>query len=97
MKITRPLVARAGLVSLPVTALAPVVGCALTGYGSPWLALPAGSLAAAIGGTRTSDRTTPDTRRGVVVDPATTGDTSICVTDPAPQDAITVEFAWSDS
>lgn len=87
------LIARAGLASLPVTAFAPLAGAALTGYGTPWLVLPLGSVAAALGGTRAHRRAALANRRGVIIaDPSP--DTDGVVTATAPRDLITVEYRW---
>lgn len=90
------LLARTGLVSAPVTAFAPAVGAALTGYGTPWLLLPVGSVVAFVGGTCAEKRTASTRRRGVIVsDPQPAADGVVYAT--APRDQITVEFTWSDA
>jgi hypothetical protein len=89
------LIARAGLVSAPVTAFAPLAGAALTGSGSPWLALPVGSVVAFAAGTRAARRAAQVRRRGVVVaDPAPDADGTVYAT--APRDLITVAYRWHD-
>ena len=89
------LIARAGLVSAPATAFAPLAGAALTGHGSPWLVLPVGSAVAVVVGTCADRRAASTRRRGVVVaDPAPDADGIVCAT--APRDLITVDYAWSD-
>lgn len=89
------LIARAGLASAPVTAFAPLIGATLTGYGTPWLALPIGSVAAFACGTRASRRTAAERRCGVIVSAPAAVETGIEYA-TAPRDEITVEFAWSD-
>lgn len=88
------MIVRAGLVSAPVTAFAPAAGTALTGHGALWLALPLGSVAAAVAGTRADRRAASTRRRGVVVDDPDLNELRETLT--APRDLITVEFAWSD-
>lgn len=89
------LLTRAGLASAPVTAFAPAVGAALTGYGTPWLLLPVGSMVAVIGGTCAEKRAALTRRRGVVVsDPPPAEDGTVYAV--APRDEITVDYAWSD-
>ncbi len=89
------LLARAGVATAPVTAFAPVAGTALTGYGTPWLALPVGSLVAAVVGIRAERSAAASRRRGLVVsDPPPAEDGIVYAT--APRDEITVEYAWSD-
>lgn len=89
------LIARAGLASLPVTAFAPLAGAVLTGYGTPWLVLPVGSMVALVGGGCAHRRGAATRRRGVVVsDPPPDEDGVVYAV--APRDQITVEFTWSD-
>lgn len=89
------LLTRAGLASAPLTAFAPLAGAALTGYGTPWLVLPAGSVVAFIGGTRAEKRAAASVRRGVVVsDPPPTEDGVAYAV--APRDEIRIDYAWSD-
>ena len=89
------LIARAGLATAPATAFAPAVGAALTGHGTPWLALPVGSVVAAVVGTRAERRAASTRRRGVVIaDPAPDADGIVCAT--APRDVITVPYHWHD-
>lgn len=88
------LLARAGLASLPLTAFAPVAGVVLTGHGTAWMALPVGSVVAAVVGTCTERRAASTRRRGfVVAEPDLNG---LRETLAAPRDLITVEFAWTD-
>jgi len=88
------LATRAGLASLPVTAFAPAAGAALTGHGSPWLALPVGSVVAAVAGTRAQHRAASTRRRGVVVsDPPPAPEPDLNVL----RDVITVEYRWTDA
>jgi len=88
------LLARAGLATAPVTAFAPAAGTALTGYGSPWLALPVGSVVAAVVGIRAERRAASTRRRGVVVaEPDLNG---LRETLAAPRDLITVAYHWHD-
>jgi len=88
------LIARTGLASLPLTAFAPVAGVALTGHGAAWMALPVGSVVAAVVGTCAARRDASTRRHGVVVaEPDLNG---LRETLAAPRDLITVEFAWSD-
>jgi hypothetical protein len=88
--------ARAGLASMPVTAFAPLAGAALTGYGTPWLLLPVGSVVAFVGGACAEKRAASTRRRGVVVsDPPPAEDGIVYAT--APRDEITVEYRWSDA
>ncbi len=87
------LIARAGLASMPVTAFAPLAGAALTGFGTPWMALPLGSVAAVVGGGCAHRRAASTRRRGVIVaDPAPDADGIVTAT--APRDLITVEYRW---
>jgi hypothetical protein len=88
------LIARAGLASLPVTAFAPLAGAALTGYGTPWLVLPVGSVVALVGGGCAHRRAAAIHRLGVVVaEPDLNG---LRETLTAPRDLITVPYHWSD-
>lgn len=85
---------RAGLASLPVTAVAPLAGAAMTGYGTPWLLLPVGSVAAFVGGTCSEKRAASTRRRGVVVsDPPPAPEPDLNVL----RDVITVEYRWTDA
>ena len=87
------LIARAGLASLPVTAFAPLAGAALTGYGTPWLVLPVGSMVALVGGGCAHRRAAATRRLGVIVaDP----DLNELREATAPRDPITVPYHWSD-
>ena len=89
------LIARAGLASLPVTAFAPLAGAALTGYGTPWLMLPVGSVAAIVTGVRAERREASTRRRGVVVsDPPPDADGTVYAVPP--RDEIAVEYSWAD-
>lgn len=90
------LIARAGLASLPVTAFAPLAGAALTGYGTPWLLLPVGSMVALVGGGCAHRRTASTRRRGVVVSDPPPDEDGV-VYGVAPRDEITVEYRWSDA
>lgn len=94
MKIPRPLYARVGLASMPVTAFAPLVGAALTGHGAPWVILPVGSMVAFVGGTCAERRAAASVRRGVVVSDPNLNELRETLT--APRDEITVEYRWSD-
>ena len=87
--------ARAGLVSAPFTAFAPLAAAALTGHGAPWLALPIGSMVAFVGGTCAERREASTIRRGVIVsDPQPAADGAVYGI--APRDEVTVECRWSD-
>jgi hypothetical protein len=88
------LIARAGLASLPVTAFAPLAGAAMTGYGTPWMVLPIGSVVALVGGGCAHRRDAAIRRRGVIVADPDLNDLRETLT--APRDEITVEFTWSD-
>lgn len=95
------LIARAGLASLPVTAFAPLAGAALTGYGTPWMVLPIGSVVALVGGGCAHRRAAAIHRRGVIVADPNLIDLRTIFAEPreaatAPRDEITIEFTWSD-
>lgn len=94
MKLTT--LARAGLVSMPVTAFAPLAGAALAGTGTPFLVLPVGSVVAVVVGTCAEKREAAARRRGVVVsDPPPSEDGTVYAV--APRDEITIEYRWSDA
>jgi hypothetical protein len=88
------LIARAGLASLPMTAFAPLAGANLTGYGTPWMVLPIGSVVALVGGGCAHRRAASTTRRGVVVEDPDLNELRETLT--APRDHITVDYAWHD-
>jgi len=87
------LIARTGLASLPLTAFAPVAGVALTGRGAAWMALPVGSVVAAVVGTCAARRDASTRRRGVIVDDPDLNELREMT---APRDVITVPYRWSD-
>lgn len=90
------LIARAGLASLPATAFAPLAGTAWTGYGTPWMVLPIGSVVALVGGGCAHRRAAAIRRRGVIVsEPSLNALRDACAT--APRDEITVDYSWSDA
>lgn len=94
MKISS-LAVRAGFASMPATAFAPAIGSVLTGYGSPWLVLPIGSVVAIVGGTCAEKREAAARRVGVVVSDPDLDELRETLT--APRDEITVEYRWSDA